>query len=539
MATENGPSGTGTGTGSGGPGGGAFGRSPLPRPIPDVSPERVAAALQQAGLPSATGMQPVGQAWVHANFQITLQGGGAVLLRCRLVNPGWDTLLNEMSALSLAPKALPKVRAFHPLPAGLFGCPSALTTWIAGRDAQALATDERGRMHLSRMIGSTIGALQVRRFSGHGTVGTGSNFVRRAASWREEWTLLVEEAWARATAAGTSLGDVGSALMDRIRSGLAGLDAVSDDFALVHRDLHGHNLRIRPDGSLAAVIDWSDSLVGDPQLEWAPLCEAPKPYFDAMHEAAGSPPIDRVALYDASRQIQRLAFATLPLFDRDRGALRALTLERVRCAAARIEGAEPSEPTPDHVAIRRAMEALRHTPGVRPQVGMAFVGGLASALLGDDWLPYSDALISRVDLQDRARAHGTSTREEVVERVLAGLPDEPSGALAVTFVALACEADDRLRSATGESLGGRVWSGLAEAIEGLLWTERDLTLPQRDQGWHALLGRAACTVLGSSDHASRFPAALTPLPERPAAGQPLEPRDALLPALTWAQAKLA
>jgi hypothetical protein len=503
-------------------------------PIPDVRPERIAAALEQAGLPPATSVEPVGQVWVHANFKIALQGGGAVLLRCRLVNPGWDTLLNEMSALSRAPKALPKVRAFHSLPAGLFGCPAAFATWIAGQDAQALATDERGRMHLSRIIGSTIGSLQVRRFDDHGTVGTGSGFVPRAPTWREEWTLAVEEAWASASAAGATLGHAGDALMGRIRSELPALDAVTGDFSLVHRDLHGGNLRLRSDGSLAAVIDWSDSLIGDPQLEWAPLREAPDPYFDAMHEAAGRPPIDRVPFYDASRQIQRLAFTTLPLFDRDRGVLRALTLERVRHGIRRLEGHPVSAPTPDEVAIRRAVEGLRHVPGVRPQVAMAWLGGVAAALLGDDWLTFSDPLLSRVDLQDRVRPYGAATREQVAERVLSGLPESPVGALAVALVALTCEADDRL----DHTLGERVWAGLAEAVEGLLWTERDLELPQRDRGWHALLGRAACRVLGSEAHAARFPAGLTPLPERPAAGEPLHPRDAILPALTWAQAQL-
>ena len=493
----------------------------------EVTTEQVQQAVGFAKLPAARRIEAVGKTWIHSNFRVELADATSILLRCRTLNTGWDTLTNELTALRLAPPTLPLARNYLLVPPAIFGRPAALTTYIPGRDGGELTTTPEGREQLAEHIGSVIQALQAKPLPHFGTLGLGHSFGNRTATWREEWTLDVESSWARAQAAGATLGAVGVQVMDKVREGLPALDGV-EAFTLVHRDLHPNNLRIDPQGGLAGVIDWSDALVGDPVVEWATLTQAAPAWFERIHRAAGSPSLERLPTYAASRVIQHLGFACLPLFDHDRGMLRALSLERAHLMARQALDGEHASLDETRVPIRRAVEALHHLPGVRPNNAVNWIGGLAAALLGGTWASWSTDLIDRVDLQNHLRPYGSSTREAVVERALGTLPQEPQGAFAVVAVALVAAADDRL----DHTLDARIWSALGELVEGLARMEAELTLPDDARGLHARLGRAACTFLGATTHAERFQNPISVSPTPPAA--PTSGTDALLPALAWA-----
>jgi hypothetical protein len=423
-------------------------------------------------------------------------------------------------------------------------------------------------------VGQVIGQLAATRFEEHGTWATGGRLVRRAATWRREWSLRAERFAAVACEAGADLGAVSARWLTIIRERAEALDAVGD-FALVHGDLHpGNMLFVEAPGGLvlSGVIDWEMAVIGDPLVECVPALLVPGQTLarvQAGHAAwevglAQPGAKERLEIYLATHLLERLAVAAdsrlVP--DPDR---RAEALERVRLLAsildagvsARVTGIDQRvgvtglvAPDPVPTMVRRALENASRAMRPSPEGCWGVVGALAAARLGPEWLGVGQRLVADVASDGFARGGVcTGSREGWCRELAERACTDPSGLpTALALVAASFRALELLGHAVGDAvllgieaqvearlaLGGPRCEDLAAPLQltgALIALDAALVVPGDHERWR-VQARAAWQEL---DPGPRPPASLAtllvqppPLPEGPPAAVPLAVLAALV-----------
>ncbi len=449
-------------------------------------------------------------------FRVELDGQPDLLVRAAPAT-GRDGLRHELAALRLLeahelprpsswslvpPEASPRAR--HPVE-------WAITTAPPGRPVvEVLDRAElvlRAAEDLGLALARTHRATTSPRF---GTAADGGHFLPIRGAWRAEVTARAREAHALATAAGCDLGPDLSPLDD------AALDEV-EGFCLVHRDLRPRNLRIHPDGRIAAWTGWERAVLGDPLLDWASLLLQPPAVVAAVARGYGAERVAelrergaraRLEVYVRWLLLHELALAASPWFD-EADRRRAEVVEQVRgwrgtvsAALDALEAPARSVPTwrPDPVAVlaRRALRRLALDPAPGPSEVERLLDVLAIAWLADRFPAAAPLLEPAHALLDQLPAGAPAP-------IPAGGPAALRAGSAGDLLALVGEGTSAVLPLAWlggwaiDRLGGRVGEGVSRGLEVL---GRQVAATDRGQAsgarrlFRAARGLGAATALG-------------------------------------------
>ena len=394
----------------------------IPRPQVAVPPPAFfAPVMQSVGMPPPKEVTQLAPAWVHANYRLTFEedsGLDEVMVRRLLHSPGYDTLQNEMAALTLVSTLdLPVVRKYRLAPRGTLPWPAALSQILPGvHGMRVMRRHPEMAPAICRRVGQLMRTLADFPLGHFGTRADTGRFVPRRATWPEEWAAVTGEWLAMCRGRGTDLGELTNRLAALIDERGAALAKVGE-FALVHGDLHPSNLLFgRPlpgsiEPPLSGIVDWEGAFLGDPLCEWALCMELPSATLGHIVQGYGADrveawlcdpaAIERLEVYTWTRALRRMAFCGGTLLRGAAGRRRSYGLEyaRVVTKEALREGsvaeklrealrlgtnggiAQHVPYAPAHRVLWRSLEALRFRPPLRQVHAAAFSGALAAALL--------------------------------------------------------------------------------------------------------------------------------------------------------------
>lgn len=177
---------------------------------------------------------------------------------------------------------------------GLLGGPFAISAFVAG---QAIRTSDEldgvGEPELDRLVGSLLDALVALHRVDHVAAGL-ADFGRPAGyaarqlrRWAGQWSLTGSPAY--------------QALADEVVIELGRRVPEQTVSSVVHGDFRIDNTIVR-DASVAAVVDWELSTIGDPVADVAMMCAYRDPAFDLVMGAPSAWTSDRLPAADALAQ---------------------------------------------------------------------------------------------------------------------------------------------------------------------------------------------------------------------------------------------
>jgi aminoglycoside phosphotransferase (APT) family kinase protein len=138
------------------------------------------------------------------------------------------------------------------------GAPLGMTyRYVPGTPATGTARRGATRERLARDLGRFMGAL-------HGVSPTAARSLGVPGTdlWRARYVPLIEECRPHLDA--RLARD-----LDRIAARLAELRGSTAPRVLIHGDISGAHTLVKPDGSLAGVVDFGEAAIGDPALDFA------------------------------------------------------------------------------------------------------------------------------------------------------------------------------------------------------------------------------------------------------------------------------
>jgi aminoglycoside phosphotransferase (APT) family kinase protein len=156
----------------------------------------------------------------------------------------------------------------------VLGAPFSLVAYVPGTtvqtkdDLSTLSDDE-----IATVTGELVDILARLHDVDHRAVGLGEfgrpegYLGRQVDLWAKQWTRVQTS---------------GSADVDRLHSGLAEAVPVESDASIVHGDYRIDNAILRRDYTVAAVVDWEMSTIGDPLSDAALMCVYRNPALDLV-----------------------------------------------------------------------------------------------------------------------------------------------------------------------------------------------------------------------------------------------------------------
>jgi aminoglycoside phosphotransferase (APT) family kinase protein len=285
---------------------------------PRFSAVRVAAVAREvlgAGL-GAVEHVPVG--WGNENWRVVTDEGASFLVKISdPVDRG--KVAATRGAYDRAEAAgvpTPRLVRFDPACERLDGWTVRVLTWVEGRNPVDVLTGREATDRFFAGLGGAVAALHGEEEPAFSSRLDGSK--PRFERWDGYVAYRLPQVVERARSGGRFADDELDGMAAEIRD-LAALVSPAVRPALCHRDLHLDNLLARPDGSLAAVLDFDSAEPWDPavdvvKLRWLvfPRYEGAEAAFDRTYFGAGGRPArwdERVRLVDLLELVNTVANA--------------------------------------------------------------------------------------------------------------------------------------------------------------------------------------------------------------------------------------
>lgn len=260
----------------------------------------VAAALTQAGHEPAGPLEAAPISGGRSNLTVRLTDGerGWVLRtppRTGRTPSAHDVAREHRVTTALGPTDVPVADAvLLESDESLLGGPFAISAFVTG---QAIRTadelDEVGEPELDRLVTSMLDALVALHRVDHVAVGL-ADFgrpdgyaARQLRRWAGQWSLTGSPAH--------------QSLADEVVIGLGRRLPEQSVSSVVHGDFRIDNTIVR-EASVAAVVDWELSTIGDPVADVAMMCAYRDPAFDLVMGAPSAWTSDRLPVADALAQ---------------------------------------------------------------------------------------------------------------------------------------------------------------------------------------------------------------------------------------------
>ena len=500
-------------------------------------------------LPRPQKVEPVSRTWMHVNFGLYFDpsmGLGNLMLRRVVSEPGWDTLHREFTGLMLARQTtdLPIVDRYQILPDNLIEGRGSLSRLLPG---QALASfkDKPEYLTLCEQAGALLKKLSQHNHPHFGSSPNGGVFLPTATSWKGEWSHWANH-WIHQARKVGELSEWRKQLETLLEERMSALDTLKS-FSLVHGDIHSGNfLALEDDNSarITGLVDWDQSQIGDPLVDWAVVLNAPPEVLTAVVKGYGPEQVRgflepdnlaRLEAYYLTHLLMRIGILGSDLMRVDGGSMRALGLtissqlieEALKPGAVkqRLEDAlggsstrtDPAA-TSMEILSRRSLGAIMSGPPIRADqtndlllaLSAGAMAQLTDGTTADQYTKLGHAVIDRFGAQSISfNETNNITLDQLKSRVFESVMSRPGPGLSLA-ISLLCGVVTATQNIHGPPHQG-VWSALSTLLESTLFLEEH-SQPLEGMGRlaHAIMGfDAAITLDAPSGVISRFGAILT------------------------------